>query len=123
MIEYIVVIAPLKAGDVTRMSPSPERISSTRLTRSSSSRPSEPKSLRNVERLTSLIVAPTPVIPGTVCATRSYSSSPRRAVVRPLCGRSRLVPSRLNVAKSAFSSGASKDFGTGSTRNEKPSMR
>ena len=71
MIEYIVVIAPLKAGEVIRMSPRPERISSTSRTRSSSSRPSVLKSFRNVERLMSLIDAPTPVVPGTVWATTS----------------------------------------------------
>ena len=69
------------------MRPSPERISSTRRTRSSSSRPSVAKSLMKVERLISLMVALTPWEPGTVWTTRSKSSSPRRAVVRPVCGR------------------------------------
>ena len=76
-----------------------------------------------VARFTSLMVAPTPWVPGTVWMTRSKSSSPSRAVVRPVCGRPRRAGSRPNMANSARSSDASKDFGTGSTRKAKPSIR
>ena len=76
-----------------------------------------------VVRLISRMVAFTPSAPGTVWATRSKSSSPSRQVVRPVWVRARRAGSRLNIAKTARSRDSSSVFGTGSMRNEKPSIR
>ena len=69
--EYAVVLPPPNAGELSRQRPKPERSSSMRRTRSSSSRPRVPKSLRKVSRLTSLMEALVPWDVGTVCTTRS----------------------------------------------------
>ena len=71
MIEYAVVLAPLKTGAVTSTSPKELRSSSMSRTRSSISRPSVVRSLRKVARLMSLMVAETPCAVGSVWMTRS----------------------------------------------------
>ena len=73
---------------MTRIRPRPERTSSTRRTRSSSSRPSVAKSLMKVARLTSLIVALRPWAPGHRLDHEVVVVLARAgAVVRPDCGR------------------------------------